>query len=74
MKKTTGDISFYTSVPKIMIICNTVPEIWYVTDVTIIFHFGLFFALLQSKKSKFQKNEKNPGDIITLHMCTKNYD
>ena len=42
-----------------MIICNTVPEIWYVTDVTIIFHFGLFFALLQSKKSKFKKNEKN---------------
>ena len=35
---------FYTSVPKIMIICYTVPEIWCVTDV-IIFHFGLFFAL-----------------------------
>ena len=39
--------SFYTSVPKTMIICNTVPEIWHVTDV-IIFHFGLFFALLPS--------------------------
>ena len=38
--------SFYTSVPKIMIICYTVPEIWCVTDVIVIFHFGLFFALL----------------------------
>ena len=37
--------SFYTSVPKIMIICYTIPEIWCVTDV-IIFHFGPFFALL----------------------------
>ena len=38
--------SFYTSVPKIMIICYTVPEIWHMTDVIVIFHFGLFFALL----------------------------
>ena len=36
----------YTSVPKIMIICYTVPKIWRVTDVIVIFHFGLFFALL----------------------------
>ena len=32
--------------PKIMIIWYTVPEIWRVTDVIFIFHFGLFFALL----------------------------
>ena len=38
--------SFYTSVPKIMIICYTVPEIWCMTDVIVIFHFGLFFPLL----------------------------
>ena len=37
---------FYTSLPKIMIICYTVPEIWHVTDVIVIFHFGLFFVLL----------------------------
>ena len=37
--------SFYTSVPKIMIMYYTVPEIWCVTDV-IIFHFGPIFALL----------------------------
>ena len=36
--------SFYTSVPKIMIICYTMPEICHMTDV-IIFHFALFFAL-----------------------------
>ena len=54
------EISFYTSVPKIMIIDYTVPEIRSVTDV-IIFHFGQFFALLppkQPKKPKFQKNEE----------------
>ena len=37
---------FYTSVPKIMIICHTFPEIWHVMDVIVIFYFGLFFALL----------------------------
>ena len=37
---------FYKSVPKIMIVCYTVPEIWHVTDVIVIFPFGLFFALL----------------------------
>ena len=69
--------SFYTSVPKIMIICYTVPEIWHMTDVIIIFHFGLFFALLppnSPKNQNFEKMKKTPGDIIILHMCTKNYD
>ena len=36
----------FTNVPKIMIICYTVPEIWCVTDVIVIIHFGLFFAIL----------------------------
>ena len=45
--------SFYTSVPKIMIICYTAPEIWRVTDV-IIFHFGPFFALLPLNSPKNQ--------------------
>ena len=39
--------SFNISVPKILIICFTVPGICCVTDV-IIFHFGPFFALLPS--------------------------
>ena len=30
----------------IMITCYTVPEIWRLTNVIFIFHFGLFFALL----------------------------
>ena len=38
--------SFTTSVPKIMIICYTVPEMWCVTDAIVIFRLGLFFALL----------------------------
>ena len=45
-KKCLEISSFYTSVPKIMILCHTVPEIWRVTDVICIFHFKLFFALL----------------------------
>ena len=45
-KKSLEISSFYTSVPKIIIICYTVPEIWHVTDVIVIFQFGLFFALL----------------------------
>ena len=45
-KKKSLEISFYTSVPKIMVICHTVPEIWHMTDVIVTFHFGLFFTLL----------------------------
>ena len=37
---------FYTSVPKILIICCTVLEIWHMTYVVVVFHFGHFFALL----------------------------
>ena len=45
-KKKHLEISpFYTSVPKIMIIGYTVPEIWHVMNV-FIFHFGLHFSLL----------------------------
>ena len=32
--------SFYKSVPKIMIICYVVPEIWHVMNIIVIFHFG----------------------------------
>ena len=44
-----------------MIIGFTVPEIWHVTDVTVIFHFGLFFALLppnSPKNERFRKMKK----------------
>ena len=67
--------SFYNSVPKIMVICFTIPEIWHVTYVIVIFHFGLFFCAftpLTSLKMKIKK--KTPGDIIILHKCTKKHD
>ena len=41
-----------------MIICFTVPGICHVTDVTFIFHFGLFFAPNSSKNQNLRKNEK----------------
>ena len=79
--------SFYTSVPKIMIIYYTVPEIWHMADVVFIFHFGLFFPLFfsypphpppsppQPKKIKIKKKwKKKLGDMINLQMRTKYYD
>ena len=45
IKKHLKISSFYTSVPKLMIIGYTAPEIWCMADV-IIFHFRLYFALL----------------------------
>ena len=69
--------SSYTSVPKIRIIWFTVPEIWCMTDVIIIFHFVFFspFTSLTAQKIKISKKlKKTPGEIIILQMCTKNYD
>ena len=63
--------SFYNSVPKIMIICYTVLEIWCVTDV-IIFNFGPFFTFLlpqQLEKSEFWKNEKKLQGILSFYIC-----
>ena len=77
MRKTRMDISsFYTSVPKIMIIGYTVPETWHVTDVIVIFHFGLFFALSprnSPKNDTFKKMKRKREDMI-LYNCTKNHD
>ena len=71
--------SLYIDVPKIMIRWCTVCEIWCMTEVINISHFGLFFALLLTtlkspKNLNFKKMKKNPGDIIILHRRTKNYD
>ena len=60
-----------------MIISYTVPEIWCVTHIIVIYHFGLFLPFYPPpppEKSKFQKNEKMSGDNIILHLRTKNYD
>ena len=50
-----------------------VPEIWSATD-KICCLFGPFFAPSNSKNYNFEKMKKNPGDIIILHVCTKNHD
>ena len=65
-KKLQEISSFYTNVPKIMIICYTVPRIRCVTDIIFIFYVGLFFALLplyQTKKAKTFKKWKTHLEI-----------
>ena len=67
-KKTPADIIIL----HFMIICYTVHEIWHVTDVAFIFHFGQFFALSPPnipKNCNSLKIKKMPGDIIILYMC-----
>ena len=69
--------TFYTSAPKIMIICYTVLEIWCMADVIVVFHFGQFLPFYPSnspKNGNFTKMKKTPEDIFILHNCTKNYD
>ena len=72
MKKLQEILSFYDSVPKIMIICHTVPDIWCVTDV-IIFHFGSFFPFHPpnsrknqnwKKKKKWKKRCCQKSDVL----------
>ena len=70
------EILFYTSASKIRIICYTVPEIWHVTDVIVIFqldYFLPFYPPNSLKSENFKKMKKAPGDVIILHKCTKNY-
>ena len=69
--------SFYTSVPKIMIICYTAPEIWHIADIIVIFHFGLFllfYSLSSPKNENLKTMKKTPEDNIILQKCTKNHD
>ena len=71
-KKSLEISSFYTSVPKIMIICYTVPEIWCMTDgFFFFFSFWVFFSPFTLTARRYHLS---PGDIITLHTCSKNYD
>ena len=63
-----------------MIICyNTVPDIQYVMDLILIFYVGLFLPFYPlppniPKNQNLKKMKKIPGDIIILHMCTKDND
>ena len=69
MKKSLEISSFYTSVPKIMVIGYTFPEIWRVMDVIVIFNTFPFYSPITAQQMK-----TNPGDIVILYKCTKNHD
>ena len=67
----------YTNVPKIIIIHYTVPEIWHVMDVIVIFILGYtfpFYPTNSPKTENFKTMKKMPGDIIILLKCIKNHD
>ena len=74
LKKYLEISSFYISISKITIIYYTVPEIrriWRVTDVIVIFHFGLFFAFYHPnspENGNFQKVKK-PLEISSFYIC-----
>ena len=69
-KKCMEISSFYTSAPKIMIICYTVAEIQCVMDVMFIFHFGLFFVLLPPLRyHHFTYCNKNYNHMIQFLRC-----
>ena len=69
--------AFYTCISKITITSCMLFEIWSAIY-TNFCYLGPFFALLHHywlQKLEFRKMSKNPpGDIIPLHMCTKNGD
>ena len=78
MKKTLNISSFYTSVPKIMIIGYAVPGIRRVTDVIVIFYFGLFFALLPpppppltARKIKISKNWRRYLEVLSSYASVQ---
>ena len=55
-KKTPGDIIFLHKCTSV--VCYIVPEIWHVTDVIVIFNFGLFFAFDPPNSPKTQTFKK----------------
>ena len=79
-RKKPLEISFYTSVAKIVIIWYTVPEIWHVKDVVCFSFWAIFCSFTSpppppnSPKKQNSQNIIKPGDIIILHICTENYD
>ena len=69
--------SFYTSVPKIMIICYTVFEVcmWHICC-NCCFSFWVIFCPFYPlppppNSPQFLKIKQATGDIIILHVCTK---
>ena len=37
-------------------------------------HFGPFFTPNNLENQNFEKMKKKPGDVIILHLCSKNHD
>ena len=69
-------ISFYTSVPKIMITGYTVPGIWHMTDVTVTFWFWAIFCLftpLTAQKIKMKDMKKKTKKLWRYHHFTQVY-
>ena len=75
--------SFYKNAPKITTVCYTIPKIWCVTDITLIFHLGLFCTFthppacpLTTQKIIIKKNEKKHLEISSFytHIYMKNHD
>ena len=70
LKKHLEISSFYTSVPKIMIICYTILKIWCVKDVIVVFHSGHFFTLLPpptAQKMEISKKWNNWLEISSFY-------
>ena len=64
-------------VSKIMIIYYTIPEIWHMTNVIVVFHFGLLFALLPpvppltAQKIQLKKKNENKRYHQFTHVYQK---
>ena len=52
-----------------MIVCYTVPEMWHVTGVIVMFHFGLFSALLPPPRL----SPRLPKTLKSKKKIEKNY-
>ena len=70
IKKLLEILPFYISLPKIIITCYTVLTIWRVTDVIVIFHFGLFFVPFYPHNMEVGAHLKMPRDFVEIF---KNY-
>ena len=76
LKKLAGYHYFTHVYQKTTIIWGTAPKIQSESGI-IFYHFGGFFALLLPNKPKnrnFKQMKKVSGDVIILHMCSKNHD
>ena len=71
-KKNLEMSSFYTIVPKMMIIWYTIPKIWHVTDVMLFLILGYFlhfYPLTCPKNENFKKMKKKHLEISALYTC-----